>query len=347
MPNISFQMTATTDDDAPGGAELGGGVATANARRIVARDEPPKDYFELDRTGVCIGSVILLGLIVMAACISESFHYVNYDEYGLLQDVYGDVRLSKVYEEGRYFFPLNYDMLKFPSHYQSVNFDAVVFTETGLEFSVEIGFYYKIPKENLGALYDSFSNNYHDRVVSNAQTTIKNIAAPLNINTYLTNRTYVQNLFAVAVHDILDEVVLVDAPVTLFRIGEVQLPPSVIRLSLESAIAVQRNEILANTQQVVIIRAETARLVAEVDAETNQVLQYADNSAGRLVQNSRSYANQVSIRARGLGIASLISTMNFTTSNKTMAIVNRLAQIDNAVNTRYVTASASLLEITV
>ncbi|CAM9265510.1 unnamed protein product, partial [Ectocarpus fasciculatus] len=244
--------------------------------------------------------------------MAESFHYVNFDEYALLQDVYGTVRLSKVYGEGRYFFPLNYDLLKFPSRYEPVKFDAVVFSETGLEFSVAIQFYYRLPKENLGDIYDSFSNNYNDRVVSNAQTTIKNVAAPLRLSEYLTNRTRVQQLFAQSVHEVLEENVRVDAPVNLFRIGEIALPETVIARSLESAIAIQNNEILANTQQVSVIRAETNTLVAATDAKKNEVINFAKNFAEVLVQDSKSFANQVGIKARGLGIATLLGALNFT-----------------------------------
>ena len=167
----------------------------------------------------------------------------------------------------------------------------------------------------------------------------------LNVNIYLTNRSYVQHLFATAVHDVLDDVVMIDAPVELFRIGQITLPKTVTERSLESAIAIQRNEILANTQQVTVIKAETDKLVAEIDAKTRQVLSYADNTAEQVVQNSVSYSRQVDIRARGLGISYLLNTLNFTSSNRTMAIVNRLAQIDNAKNTRYVTVGPSLIEI--
>lgn len=161
------------------------GSAVDGTPTALAHQLPPaavthdSDSYELNEKNGFYISLVVIGIVVMCACVTESFHYVNFDEYALLQDVYGSVRLSKVYGEGRYFFPLNYDLLRFPSRYQSVNFDAVVFSETGLEFSVEIGFYYRVPKENLGKVYDSFSNNYNDRVVSNAQTTIKNVAAPV------------------------------------------------------------------------------------------------------------------------------------------------------------------------
>lgn len=157
------------------------GTPTAQEQGLPPTEEhdPNNDSYDLNEKFGCYISLLLIGVIVLCACMAESFHYVNFDEYALLQDVYGTVRLSKVYGEGRYFFPLNYDLLKFPSRYEPVKFDAVVFSETGLEFSVAIQFYYRLPKENLGDIYDSFSNNYNDRVVSNAQTTIKNVAAPV------------------------------------------------------------------------------------------------------------------------------------------------------------------------
>lgn len=323
------------------------GVVTDNARQMAHMPEPVSEYYNLDGKSAAIITTLLCGAIIFSACIAESFHYVNFDEYALLQDVYGSVRLSKVYGEGRYFFPLNYDLIIFPASYHSVAFDAVVFTDSGLEFSVEVDFYYRVPKEKLGDIYDSFSSNYHDRVVSNAQTTIKNIAAPLSIDDYMVNRSHVQRLFAESVRDVLQANVLVEAPVELFRIGEVRLPPSIIERSLESAIAIQRNEILANTQEVVVIRSETEKLVAEIDAQRNQVLNFALNKADLIIEDSNSFARQVDIRARGLGIATMLSTLNFTTSNYTMDIVNRLAQLDNTANTKYVTARALQYEVNV
>lgn len=154
-----------------------------------------------------------------------------------------------------------------------------------------------------------------------------------------------QRLFAEAVHAALAEVVHVDAPKELFRIGEVLLPSSVISLSLESAIALQRNEILENTQQVVVIRSETDRIVAEIDAETRKILNFATNTGQKLIQDSKSFANQVEIRARAQGIAMLLEMLNFSSTAYTIPIVNRLAQLDNAQNTRYVTVPSTLVGV--
>ena len=62
-------------------------------------------------------------------------------------------------------------MLYFPSTFQKVSFDALVFSQNGLEFTVECLFYYKLPKENLGEIYNRFSLAWHDVVISKAITT--------------------------------------------------------------------------------------------------------------------------------------------------------------------------------
>ena len=70
------------------------------------------------------------------------------------------------FDTGRYFYPLNYDTIIFPSNYIGVDFDVVVFTDNGLEFEVEVGFYYKLPRENVGKIYDAFSKNYGGKRIS-------------------------------------------------------------------------------------------------------------------------------------------------------------------------------------
>ena len=132
-----------------------------------------------------------------------------------------------------------------------------------------------------------------DLVKINAKTTIKNEAANLGVSDYIVRRSETELLFANAVHDILRQNVMVEAPVKLFKMGEIHLPESVIETSLESAIAIQNNELLLNTQAVEVVRSETNRLVAEIDAETSATLQFAVNDAERIVEKAKSYANQV------------------------------------------------------
>jgi hypothetical protein len=301
-------------------------------------------YYHYSRTCVIMSILSLIGAIILSATLASSFHYIKYNEYALLQDRYGTVRLSKVYEEGRYFFPLNYNMIKFPASYIPVDLDTLVFTETGLEFNIEVYFYYSLPQENIGKIYNSFSFNYDDLVRSNAKTTIKNSAANLKFDTYFTNRTVIEEVFAVNVAKVLSEIVFVEMPIELFRIASITVPDSIIELSLESQIALQNNDLLAKTQKVAVIRAETNRVVANIAAQTKQILNFASNEAKQLIERSTSYANKVAITARADGIVDMLVALNMTTNaNFTTQLVRTLALLDNAVNTTLVPGLSDVL----
>lgn len=299
-------------------------------RQTNSKIEIEKDYYEINSFHLTSFCVLLIGIAILCGTITSSIHYVKYDEYALLKDTYGTVRLSKVYGQGRYFFPLNYEMIYFPANYIGVDFEEKVFTDTGLEFEVEIGFYYRLPRESVGEIYNEFSKSYNDLVVINARTTIKNEAANLDINSYLTNREEVEKIFATSVNQVLKTVLFVDAPISLFKIGQITLPDTIVESSLESAISIQNNELLQNSQAVTVIRAETLKLVTEINVSTSLLLEYSTNEASRIVEQANSYSNQISVKTRGTSLRSLLSSLNFTTNNYTLQIIEKFALLDNS-----------------
>ena len=155
----------------------------------------------------------------------------------------------------------------------------------------------------------------------------------MKVNDYIDRREETELIFATAVREVLADVVMVDAPINLFKLGEISLPQSVLETSLESAIAIQNNEILQNTQEVVVIRSETNKLVAEITAETQSTLEFAVNEAERIVEESRSFSNQISLQSRGKGISSMFESLGFSDSEYSNEIISKLALLDNAGNT--------------
>ena len=91
-------------------------------------------------------ALLFIGLIVMVSTVPSSYHYVDYNQFGLVRDNYGDVQLSPTYAQGRYFQPLTHSFVKFPATFVPVRFVSSVFDDNGLEFDLHISFYYRIPK---------------------------------------------------------------------------------------------------------------------------------------------------------------------------------------------------------
>jgi SPFH domain / Band 7 family len=290
---------------------------------------------------------IILGLItVLIVCVTVplSYHYIRFDQYALLQNVYGTVRLSKVYGQGTYFYPLNFGMVTFPSTYQFVEINAAVFTNDGVQVVLDIVFYFRLPKERVGDIYNQFSTNYNTLVYSNAKTVIKNTAAPLTIDMYIKNISYVEMLFANSVMKVCTESLFVDVPLDLFRLQYITIPDSILQLSLHSAFASQNNELLTLLQQVSVLQAETRRLVAVIEAQTNQTINFAANTASQIVAYSQSFAEQVQIKARGDGIYIMLNALGLQcNTTQKLEIINALALIDNSGNTSLISPQNSVL----
>lgn len=232
-------------------------------------------------------------------------------------------------------------MIIFPARYIDVDFNEAVFTDTGLEIDVEVGFFYQLPRESIGRIYNEFSLNYHSLVLSNSRTTIKDEAAKIKIDQYITNRSGIEAIFAHAVSRELLSNLYIDAPVGLFRIGDVHLPSKVIETSLQSAISIQNNQLLQSSQAVALIIAETNKLVTEIDVSTSLLLEYASNQANRIIQEANSYSNQVSIKTRGLAISTLLNSLNFTSRNHTLDIIEKFALLDNSEHVVFIEDSVS------
>ena len=94
-------------------------VSTANVYNTTATrdidsqpsDTPPVDYIDLKGKHACQCFGFLVAALIICCTIPLSFHYVSYDQYALLRDVYGTVRLSKVYEQGDVFLGYFMDFL--------------------------------------------------------------------------------------------------------------------------------------------------------------------------------------------------------------------------------------------
>src|SRR5438309_2066396 len=118
-------------------------VATRNSKDIDGDDS----CYTPERKNECIGwsicgliICVILALILIPYC----FHYVHYDKFGFIRNVYGGVDYSTVVSQGRYFLTLNQDLVLFPTTYQRIGTQLSIFTDTGLPFYIDIVFYYKL-----------------------------------------------------------------------------------------------------------------------------------------------------------------------------------------------------------
>lgn len=102
-------------------------------------------------------ALLVIGSLLLMILLPLSFHVVEYDEMAFKRNKFGTVDTSKIYKQGRHFLPLAFEFVKFPSSYQRICYlesdgtQLTVFSNIGLEFSIDVCIYYVLLESELGA----------------------------------------------------------------------------------------------------------------------------------------------------------------------------------------------------
>lgn len=307
----------------------------------------PSDNTEFYKINVCNIFGTLVVFIIVICTVTLSFTYVNYDEYALEKDVYGSVHLHPTYTQGRYFRPLTQKFVKFPSTYQSVDFTSTVFANNGMEFILDLRFYYRIPPENVGKIYNTYSKNYEQSVENNGINAIKNIAPYYSANDYLTNRLEIETTIAQNISVELYNIIGVIVPKEYVRITNIAFPDILIDTSLDSALALQQNELNQINQTAQLILSQTNQIVAQINANTQLLLQNTNNSVNQIVQTSQNEANNIVNTARSYGISYLFDKLDVVYEDEKITLVNSMAKYDNSNSTVFNEVFVNTLQISV
>lgn len=276
--------------------------------------------------------VLLVSIIIITSTVSMSYHYVRYDEYAFEINRYHGVHMGHVYTEGRYFLTLDNTMTYFKSTYQPIKFVSATFSDNGLEFDLDISFYYKIPKENLAQIYNLYSTSYEGKIESNAKQITKNIASTFSVEEFLTNRSYIEKTIGYALEAQLNKTLKVYVPTDYFKIISIKFPEILVSKSLDTAIALQNNEIASLQQAVNVINADTTQMVSEITAQSNRVIQYAQTQSTLIQSNANSQSSNILLTARTDGMELFCSILNITNPHHINKINKIFGIIDGAKN---------------
>jgi regulator of protease activity HflC (stomatin/prohibitin superfamily) len=270
----------------------------------------------------------ILGLITLITTVSLSFNYVDYDQIALVQNRFGTVDLSEVYEHQRRFLLLSKSLITFPSTYTAVDFVTPVFLPDGLQFDLRVLFYYRLTPQGLARTYSRYSRNYDVRVRSKVVTELKNLAPSFALDDYIARRPAIEANMSAILAAALESDVGVAMPREFFRLMSLTLPPTVLSTSLASAIQLQLNEVQQLQQLVSVIEAETIQKVAAVHAEAESLVSFAQTRAAAIVANAQQGADALQAAARGLGLHAFFAALNVTDADTKMLLVTKLARLD-------------------
>ena len=280
----------------------------------------------------CSLITFLITVIIVTSTVSMSYHYVRYDQYAFRSNKYHGVQLSKVYTEGRYFLTLDNSMIYFPSVYKPIKFVSNTFSENGLEFDLDISFYYKIPNKNLAQIYNLYSTSYENKIESNAKQVTKNIASTFSVEEFLTNRSYIEKTIGLSLEKQIGETLNIYVPNDYFKIISIDFPDILISKSLDTAIALQNNQIASLQQSVNLIKADTNQMISQITAQTNKILEYAQTESSLIESNANSVSNNILLTARTNGMNLFCNQLNISNPEQINKINKIFSIIDNVNN---------------
>lgn len=292
-----------------------------------------EDSYIITPKGICVLWSFFAILLFISIMFLISLNFVSYDECALEINKFGTVYESPVLTQGTYaLFPIIGTVL-FPATFQEVYFNSTVFSDTGLPFVLEIQYYYKLPTHDLYDIYNKFSYSYDSRVQSSSKKTIKNLAADFAVADFLQNRTFIEETFAKGIYEDLQNDIGVYAPEQYFKIINITFPPNIIDNSLNSALALQLTQIQQNQQAVDVVRADTAQMVADINAETNALLQnsVAKSNAVALLGNNKYMMIVDSTRGKGMDL--VVKALGITNPPDLDEFIKYMGLLDNVNKT--------------
>ena len=204
-------------------------------------------------------ALLFIASLMMVIMIPLSFHYVEKDEIALKKNtVSNEVALDRAYTNGRYGWGLAREPLVFPRGNQRQVMTLDIFPSNGLEFKIEVQFYWRIDPAHLVDLFRKFPKSYPGQVASRANSQSKNTAPSFSIEEFKTQREKIRGaLYDSVVASLFELHVIV--PRHLFLLTSVSLPDQIKQKDLDTAVQFQDNIREQNKQQAELVRKETQR----------------------------------------------------------------------------------------
>ncbi len=279
---------------------------------------------------------------MVCVMVPFSFHYIQYNEYAFVRNKFGKTNTGNVITQGRYFYPLTYDVIRFPATYTEVQFfgnDAQsVFTKEGYQIQLSISFWFKIPPESLAHIYNKYSMNYKNSIINEAKLIIKNLAGTANtglnveLEQYITDRRNISNIIADVLSKELYNEFKIDVPTKYVTLLFIRIPDTLINQYSRTVEQIQKNQLEQNKQALEQIKAETQTFVTNTKVQTDFILNSAKIEAERIVMNSKAFANNIVTSSRGKGLKIMMDNLNITSPDNITRMIRIMSLSESQHN---------------
>jgi regulator of protease activity HflC (stomatin/prohibitin superfamily) len=285
-----------------------------------------KDKYEfIFRNRILMGAI--LGILIVSGGLVVyfflAFDSIGYNQFGLNQNDLNQQIEEKVYDNGLYHIGLLHHFIKFPKTVQKIEF----FEETGdpgdsygplnsrtldgLNIHIQLAFHYRLRKDDILTIYQTFALDYEDRFVGQARTTLRDVASLYNAIEFFNNRTAIGDEMLALLTTDID---IMHAEIVYFQMREIDLPDEFEEALKQVQIAQQQYQIALYDQQAAIVTAETA--IIEAQAQANITVLSAEATAqGYIIQmNASAQALNITLATESLAYYAMGQQLNLTST---------------------------------
>ena len=231
----------------------------------------------IDRRASCYGQLAcwgFIGTLLSVILLPLGFSKVEYYQGCLkTQKSTRKVDRNRVWKTGNHLIGPDYEFRCFPIAAQNFDQRLAVWTKSsttdaGSSVTLDISFQYALDPTKLGELYDLVTLDFDSLISTNSIDAIRNTAPLFGVDQYLTERTFIESVFAANVSVAIADLY---ASVVAMELRDVQLEDDYQAARLAAAIQDESNSKEDYIQQATLVREQTEVEVVEIENDARTV----------------------------------------------------------------------------
>lgn len=257
---------------------------------------------------------VITGILTVSLTL-PSFGVVQYDEWGLVKNNWtGEVDYTQVYEPGRYFIGLTSEFVTFPSDYRTIEFsddytaeDSPITgrTNDSIEVEFDFSFQYKLEKDDVPILMQTFGENFEYQFVQNARSVLRNVAGSHEAIDFVQDRPGIQQEMLTELNATFSNNLFSRVLITQLR--RIQLDTNWLQAKADYQIALLE-------QNAALVRVQTEIMEAESQYNITLIEANASAQATIIAAQAEAEALNITLTQEGLSFAEFMTTMNFNST---------------------------------
>lgn len=266
--------------------------------------------------------LIGIGIFLIIVLLPISFQGVEYNEYAFKKNTLTQkVDWNTYYKNGNHYWGVNFQKFPFDRTLNRVALmNTSVIPSSGLEFFVDIVFYYHLDPNTIPSVYSRYAYEYNDQVVKLAIGVVKNMAPQYQFEQYFNNRQVIQD----NIGDNLTSVLLTNnfiLPKGMFMMQDMRFTDAIVNKYLQTAIQAQDAQTAEYVKQQNYVQLETNYLASLYNNNASYINITTATQISTLVANANSQAFTMKEKAKGQGLQYFRNLINVTKTENINTIV--------------------------